>query len=194
MHLAMQRAYVVRVLSLTAMAAAGFILSPGVAAASGYMFKQIVDNTGYNFTTLGSSHRQLNDSGEVVFQASTQLQNFVFKGSGGNLTTNAGPPTFFGLNSGFGNGAIADNGSVVFTGTVSGSQGEIRNGIYVDNAGTKTPLITSDADPNTNLPERLFYAASTSSSGVRDIYYVGHDRARRQRRRSGGIYHERGII
>ena len=121
MHLAMHRAYVVRILSLTAIAAAGFVLGPGVVAASGYTFKQIVDNSGYSFTTLGASHRQLNDSGEVTFQAldSELFSNFVFKGSGGNLTTIAGPPTFFGLNSGYGNGAITDGGAVVFTGDVN---------------------------------------------------------------------------
>ena len=158
------RVHYIRVLLGGLIAVVAIHHGSAVAVASGYTFKAIVDNTGYSFATQGSSHRQLNESGEVTFQALNveEFQHFVFKGSGGNLTPVAGPPTFFGLNSGYGNGAIANNGAVVFTASVTGP----RNGIYVNNGGTTTPLITSLLDPNTDLPERLFYSASTSPSGL----------------------------
>ncbi len=132
-----------------------------------YTFKTIVEQgPNLTFGTLGSGHRQLNDAGEVVYQAMNQFQHVVAKSGGGATTTIGGPPAFFGINSGYGNGAVADNGSAVFTGTITGSQGGTYNGIFVGSGGGASSVILSESNPNTDLPEWLFHAASTSPSGL----------------------------
>jgi hypothetical protein len=142
---------------------------------AGYVFTTIADNqNGITFDTLGRGFRQLSNSGEVAFQGSTMLQNFVFKGSGGALTTIAGPPTFFGLNSGFGNGAIRDDGSVVFRGTPNTS-GAVIDGVYAGSGGGATPLYTEEIDPNTDHPELAPRAASTSPSGITAFLGLRYD-------------------
>jgi hypothetical protein len=140
--------------------------------AAKYAYKTIVEQSPtLTFDTLGNGFRQLNDAGEVVYQATSNVQNFVFKRSGASTITIAGPPAYFGLNSGYGNGAIADNGSVVFSGSFMGNDGGNYNGIFLGSGGGASPVLLSAFDPNTDLPERLPHAASTSPSGL--IAFLG---------------------
>jgi hypothetical protein len=148
---------------------------PSSSRGAGYVFKTIVDSgSEITFDTLGRGFRQLSNSGEVVFQGSTLLQTFVFKGSGGALTTIAGPPTFFALNSGYGDGAIRDDGTVVFRGTPN-TVGANIDGVYAGSGGGATPLYTQEIDPNTEHPELAPRAASTSPSGVTAFLGLRYD-------------------
>jgi hypothetical protein len=153
-------------------------LSASVETARGadYTFKTIAEQgPNLTFNTLGSGFRQLNDAGEVAYQGSSFVSHFIFKRSGAATITIAGPPTYFGINSGYGNGAVANNGSVVFSGNASDGEGGNHNGIFVGSGGGASAAILSAFDPNTELPERIFHAASTSPSGL--IAFLGsrHD-------------------
>jgi hypothetical protein len=146
----------------------------GVAAASGYTFKQIAEQTpNVLFQTLGGGFRMLNDAGEVVYAVRVDVSNLIAKYSGGVTTTVAGPPGFFGLNQSQGNGAIADNGSIAFSALVSFDGNH--NAVYLDNDGSKTPLMLSEFDPNTDLPERASFAASTSPGGLVAFHGTRYD-------------------
>ncbi|HYO23508.1 MAG TPA: hypothetical protein VEQ85_01010 [Lacipirellulaceae bacterium] len=141
-----------------------------------YAFKSIVDNQGdLTFTTLGNSFRQLNNSGEVAFQASTLLQHFVYKGNGGALTPIGGPPSFFGINSGYGNGAIRDDGTVVFTGSLTANNGTTFVGAYAGSGGGAAAIYAQAIDPNTDFPELTPLATSTSAAGVTAFLGVRYD-------------------
>jgi hypothetical protein len=157
----------------------GFLTVSAIAASghgAGYVYTTIVDNdSDISFDTLGASFRQLNNNGEVVFQGSTLLQHFVFKGNGGALTPIAGPPTFFGLNSGFGNGAIRDDGTVVFRGSSTNTSGANSDGVYAGSGGSASPIYTQVIDPNTDFPELAPRAASTSPGGVTAFLGLRYD-------------------
>jgi hypothetical protein len=136
------------------------------ARAAQYTYQTVVEQSPtFSFDTIGNGFRQLNDVGEVVYQGSTSLQNFVFKRSGAATITIAGPPTYFGLNAGAGNGAIANNGSVAFSAVTTDGDGGNIHGIFVGSGGGASAVITSTPDPNTDFPERVFLAASMSPSG-----------------------------
>jgi hypothetical protein len=156
-----------RVSVALALAAVTAMLAEPVRGA-GYTFTQIVDNTGeLTFNTLGNGFRTINDSGEAVFQASTSLSHFIYKGSGGPLTPIASSSTYFGINSGYGNGSIDDAGRVVFKGTPQA----FTDGIYRGSGGGDTQIAFSDDVTGEEDPARLFAAASTSPSGI--IAFLG---------------------
>jgi hypothetical protein len=161
---------------LSALALVASVISADRCHGAGYVFKTIVDSeSDISFSTLGASFRQLNNSGEVTFQGSTLSQNSIYKGNGGALTPIAGPPTFFGLNSGYGNGAIRDDGTVVFRASFTNTSGTNFDGVYAGSGGGATPVYAQAIDPNTEFPELAPRAASTSPSGVTAFLGLRYD-------------------
>jgi hypothetical protein len=143
MNFAVHRGYGIRVLGFVVIAAA-VLSGAGIAGASGYTFKKIVDDQGAFESFSIYSAQPLNNSGEAAFYAvRTNLTSDYFKSDGNQTTRVSTDPSHF-LDSQT-TGGINDGGSVVFRGDDNAFQG----GLWAGSGGGLTSVLyESLLDPN----------------------------------------------